>query len=114
MGQAKQRGTQEQRVAHAKSKIDALRPEKLVCGACKTAFTDFESLDTRNMQGIHGIFGGICPSCGETVLAFSGEKDAVANAMIAWQDTMVTEGKLGMQSRDGDHISFEDQEKTRR
>ncbi len=34
MGQAKQRGTKEQPVAQAKAKVDALRPEKLVCGAC--------------------------------------------------------------------------------
>jgi hypothetical protein len=108
MGQAKQRGTQEQRATQAKAKIDALRPGKLVCGACKTAFTDFGIIDTRGMKGIHAAFGGICPSCGETVLAFSGEKDAVANAMIALQDRMVDDGKLGTQSRDGDHIPFED------
>ena len=108
MGQAKQRGTKEQRVAQAKAKIDALRPDKLVCGACKTELTDFDAMDTRNMQGIHAAFGGICPSCGETVLAFSGEQDAVADAMIAWQDAMGNEGKLGMQSRAGQHIPFED------
>lgn len=108
MGQAKQRGTQEQRIAQAKAKTDALRPEKLVCGACKTAFTDFDAMDTRNLKGIRAAFGGICPSCGETVLAFSGDQDAVADAMIAWQDAMGSEGKLGMQSRGGEHIPFED------
>lgn len=108
MGQAKQRGTKEQRVAQAQAKVDALRPEKLTCGSCKTAFTDFQSLDTRKMTGIHAAFGGICPSCGETVLAFSGEKEAVANAMIAWQDAMESESKLGRQSRDGEHASFDE------
>ncbi|MEX3937495.1 hypothetical protein AB4Y32_38175 [Paraburkholderia phymatum] len=108
MGQAKQRGTKEQRIAQAKAKTDALRPEKLVCGACKTAFTDFDAMDTRNMRSIGAAFGGICPSCSETVLAFSGEKDAVADAMIAWQDAMGSEGKLGMQSRAGQHIPFEE------
>lgn len=108
MGQAKQRGTKEQRIAQAQAKVNALRPEKLVCGACKTAFTDFDAMDTRGMQGIHAAFGGICPSCGETVLAFSGAQDAVANAMIAWQDAMGSEGKLGMQSRAGEHVPFED------
>lgn len=89
MGQARQR------VAQARAKIDALRPEKLVCGACKTAFTDIDAMDARNMQGIHAAFGGICPPCGETVLAFSGEQAAVANALIAWEDVMGSEGKLG-------------------
>ncbi len=107
MGQAKNRGTQDQRIAQAKEKIDALRPAKMVCGACKTSFTDFGVIDTRGMPGIHAAFGGVCPSCGETVLAFSGGKDAVAAAMIAWQDAMGAEGKLGMQSRDGVHKSFD-------
>ncbi|WP_321810336.1 MULTISPECIES: hypothetical protein [unclassified Burkholderia] len=34
--------------------------------------------------------------------------DAVADAMIAWQDAMGSEGKLGMQSRAGEHIPFKD------
>ena len=42
MGEAKRRGTQAERVTQAKSRLDALRPEKLVCGACQTAFTEFE------------------------------------------------------------------------
>ncbi|WP_321810340.1 MULTISPECIES: hypothetical protein [unclassified Burkholderia] len=108
MGQAKQRGTKEQRIAQAQAKIEALRPEKLVCGACKTAFTDLDAMDTRNMTGIRAAFGGICPSCGETVFAFSGNQDAVADAMIAWQDAMGSEGKLGMQSRAGEHIPLKD------
>lgn len=110
MGQAKQRGTKDQRVAQAKATIDALRPEKLVCGSCNTGFTDFDSMSTRNMPGIHAAFGGICPSCGETVLSFSGEKEAVANAMIAWQDAMENESKLGRQSSSGEHVPFEESE----
>jgi hypothetical protein len=108
MGQAKQRGTREQRMAQAQAKIDVLRPEKLVCGACKTAFTDFEAMDTRHMRGINAAFGGHCPACGEAVLAFSGEPDAVADAMVAWQDRMEGEAKIGMQSRAGDHVPFDD------
>ena len=109
MGQARQRGTQEQRVAQAKAKFEALRPEKLVCGACKTAFSDFDALDTRNMAGIQAAFDGICPSCGEAALSFSGERDAVANAMLAWQDAMENEGKLGKQSSTGEHVPFDEQ-----
>jgi hypothetical protein len=49
MGQAKQRGTQEQRITQAKARIDALRPENLVCGACKTDFTEFASMALERM-----------------------------------------------------------------
>ena len=65
MGEAKRRGTQAERVTQAKSRLDALRPEKLVCGACQTAFTEFEGMEPRDMPGIHAIFGGECPNCGE-------------------------------------------------
>jgi hypothetical protein len=63
--------------------------------------------DTRNMRGITAAFGEHCPACGETVLAFSGEPDAVADAMVAWQDTMGGDAKIGMQSRAGEHLPFE-------
>jgi len=112
VGQARQRGTQAQRIAQARAKVEALRPEKLVCGACKTAFSDFDALDTRNMARIQAAFGGICPSCGETVLSFSGEKDAVANAMLAWQDAMENEGKLGKQSPTGEHLPFDEDDRS--
>ncbi|WP_233887599.1 hypothetical protein [Paraburkholderia flagellata] len=81
-----------------------------MCGAWKTAFSDLDALDRRSMAGIQAAFGGICPSFGETVLSFSGEKDAVANALLAWQDAMENEGKLGKQSSTGEHVSFYEQE----
>lgn len=58
--------------------------------------------------GVHAAFGGICPSCRETVLALNGDQDAVADAMIALQDAMGSDGKLGMQSHAGEHIPFND------
>ncbi|MCM3609527.1 hypothetical protein M4D49_29055 [Cupriavidus pauculus] len=109
MGQAKQRGTKEQRIAQAKEKLAALRPETLVCGACQTAFSEFEAMDTRGMRGIDAAFAGQCPSCRETVIAFKGEPDAVADAAIAWQDAMGVDGKLGSQSPDGRYTALEDE-----
>lgn len=101
MGQAKQRGTKEQRVAQAQAKLAALRPETLVCGSCKTAFAEFEALDTRGLVGIDAAFGGPCPACGESVVAFKGDPDAVADAILAWQDMMGSKGVIGSQSPDG-------------
>ncbi|CAG9169931.1 hypothetical protein [Cupriavidus pinatubonensis] len=109
MGQAKQRGTKEQRIAQAKERLAALRPETLVCGSCQTAFSEFEAMDTRGMRGIDAVFAGQCPSCGESVIAFKGEPDAVADAALAWQDAMGGDGKLGSQSSDGRYASLEDE-----
>lgn len=107
MGQAKQRGTKEQRVAQAQAKLAALRPETLVCGSCKTAFTDFEALDTRGLAGIDAAFGGPCPTCGESVVAFKGDSDAVTNAILTWQDMMGSEGIVGSQSADGCYLPLD-------
>ncbi|WP_242540275.1 hypothetical protein [Trinickia mobilis] len=67
---------------------------------------EFEVVDTRGMRGISAGFAGICPSCGDTVFALSGEPDAVAEAMVTLEHAMESEGKIGMQSRDGKHIPF--------
>jgi len=107
MGQAKQRGTMEQRIAQAQAKRAALRPEKLVCGACQTAFSEFEDMDTRGMRGIDAAFAGLCPACGETVIALNGEPDAVADAAQAWEASMGVEAKIGTQSLDGRSIEVE-------
>ena len=73
MGEAKRRGSQADRISQAHARLDALRPEKLVCGACQTAFTEFEGMEPRDMPGIRAIFGGECPNCGESVISFNGE-----------------------------------------
>jgi hypothetical protein len=107
MGQAKLRGTKEQRVAQAQAKMAALRPETLVCGNCKTAFSEFEALDTRGLVGIDAAFGGPCPSCGESVVAFKGDRDAVADAILAWEDMVGEKAIIGSQSSDGRYINID-------
>ncbi len=85
MGEAKRRGTPEERAAQARAKIEALRPAQLVCGHCKTAFAQFDALDVPGLPGIDAVFGGECPGCGNDVVVFKGAPDAVAQAMIAWE-----------------------------
>ena len=109
MGEAKKRGTQAERISQAHARLDALRPEKLVCGACQTAFTEFEGMEPRDMPGIHAIFGGECPNCGESVISFNGEPEAVAAAMLAYQDAMEN-AKLGAQTQEGKHVPYVDEE----
>ncbi|MGC4418377.1 MULTISPECIES: hypothetical protein [Cupriavidus] len=107
MGQAKQRGTKEQRIAQAQAKRAALRPENLVCGACQTAVSEFEEMDTRGVSGIDAAFTGQCPACGETVIALKGDPEAVADFAQAWEDSMGVEAKIGTQSMDGRSIEVE-------
>jgi hypothetical protein len=96
MGQAKLRGRFEDRVAEAKSKLEASRPEILVCNNCKAEFTDFDAMDSKGLRGITAVFAGICPNCKQTTFAYQGDPDAVAELMLAHEE-FVGGGKIGFQ-----------------
>ena len=87
----------------------AARPWKHGGGACQTAFAEFEGVEPRDMPGIHAIFGGECPNCGESVISFNGEPEAVAAAMLAYQQAMEN-AKLGAQTQEGKHTPYVDEE----
>lgn len=96
MGQAKKRGPQTVRIEQAKAKINALKPDKIVCNHCKSDITDIQPLDSRGMVGITAVFSGSC-TCGHSTLAVLGDKDAAADVIMAFQDTMGEDGILGYQ-----------------
>ena len=99
MGQAKNRGTLAQRVAQAQEKIEATRPEKLVCNGCSADVTTIHPVDTRGLRGIEAIWVGQC-ECGQTTFAASGEAKAVDAFFFALSEN--TELTLGSQSKDGE------------
>ncbi|CAG9177612.1 hypothetical protein LMG23992_03549 [Cupriavidus laharis] len=107
MGEAKRRGTPQQRAEQARAKKEALRPAQLVCGHCKAAFREFDELDVPGLPGIDAVFGGQCPACGNDVVVFKGEPNAVAEAMLAWQKMLGADAQLGYQSSDGRHVPYE-------
>ncbi|HJW24644.1 MAG TPA: hypothetical protein VJ576_07080 [Rhodocyclaceae bacterium] len=98
MGQAKQRGSQEQRIAQARAKIEATRPEKLVCNSCNADVADIHPVSTRGLRGIDAIWMGQC-QCGNTTFAASGDPKSVQ----AFFDALATDSDLllGSQSKDG-------------
>ncbi|WP_153144671.1 hypothetical protein [Dechloromonas sp. H13] len=98
MGQAKQRGNREQRVAQAQAKIEATRPEKLVCNGCGADVTTIHPVSTRGLPGVEAIWLGQC-DCGQTTFAANGKPEAVQAFFDALSaDTELT---LGSQRRDG-------------
>lgn len=96
MGQAKNRGTLEQRAAEAKAKIEALKPASIICNECKGDVTDIHTMDTHGMPGIQAVFAGIC-GCGSTTYAMQGDREALADLMLAMESTHEGEGKIGIQ-----------------
>jgi hypothetical protein len=97
MGQAKQRGNQTERIAQAKVRIGALKPEYIVCNNCETHIADIHAMDTRGMRGIDAAFAGVCPSCGQSTYAVRGDPDAMADFATAMDEVMGAEGKAGAQ-----------------
>ena len=98
MGQAKNRGTLEQRVAAAQAKIEAGRPDKLVCNGCGADVTAINPVSTRGLRGLEAIWVGQC-ECGQTTFAASGEPKAVEAFFFALSQN--GELALGSQSQDG-------------
>ena len=98
MGQAKRRGTLDDRIAQANARIEATRPEKLVCNGCGTDVTTIHPVSTRGLSGIDAIWVGQC-ECGQTTFAASGDPRAVQ----AFFDALGSDAELtlGSQSRDG-------------
>ena len=98
MGQAKLRGSRDARVAQAFAKLEANRPEKLVCNGCGADVTTINPVSTRGLRGLESIWVGQC-DCGHTTFAASGEPKAVQAFFDALsQDTGLT---LGRQGQDG-------------
>lgn len=97
MGQAKRRGSREQRISDAKAKSEAMKPDSITCNNCKAEITEITVLDTRNMDGVESAFAGICPECEETTWAVRGDPEAVADVMVALEAYSGGEGKLGYQ-----------------
>ena len=98
MGQAKRRGTLDDRIAQANARIAATRPEKLVCNGCGADVTTIHPVSTRGLPGIEAIWVGQC-DCGQTTFAASGDPKAVQ----AFFDALGSDAELtlGSQSRDG-------------
>jgi hypothetical protein len=96
MGQAKNRGTQEQRASEAKEKIEALKPAFIVCNACKAEVTNIHAMDTRGMNGIQAVFSGLC-TCDNVTYAMLGDKDAVTDLMLALESSHDERGMIGVQ-----------------
>lgn len=101
MGEAKRRGTQEERRIKAQSRIDALRPEKLMCNECDGETTDIQVLDARGIAGVDAVFGGQCPKCHSNILAVRGTPEGAEAVMSAFMAANGKIGTLGVQNASG-------------
>jgi hypothetical protein len=98
VGQAKQRGSLEQRIQQAKQKMDGSTPDHIICNNCKAEITEVHCLDTKGMRGIDAAFAGQCPACDQSTYAVKGEPKSIAAFMEAVQAATGSEPIIGAQT----------------
>lgn len=96
MGQAKIRGTQEQRKQAAIEKQLSLRPKYITCNNCQAELTEMHPMDISGMQGIEAAFAANCPHCNHDTYAIKGEREAVANMHMAIEDATGSQSQIGI------------------
>lgn len=96
MGQAKLRGTPEQRRHAAIERQLSLRPKYVKCNHCQAELTELQPIDISGMTGIEAAFAAHCPHCGHDTFAIKGEPEAVAQMHMAIEDAAGSESLAGV------------------
>ena len=99
MRQAKVKGDRATRVAKALAKIEALKPDHIVCNNCQAHLTDLVALDSRGMEGIEAAFAARCELCDQDTWALKGGTNAVAEVITAIESDTGGEGKIGVTTK---------------
>ena len=88
MGQAKLRGNRDARMTEAKQRLEALKPDHIVCNNCQAKLTEIFTLDTHGMKGIEVAFSANCSTCNHDTWAVLGDpkRRAEHDAWIAEQE----------------------------
>ncbi len=79
MGEAKSRGTQQDRVAAAlaRSTVAPAAPPVIRCNLCQATLPDVQQLDAQPLKGIQLAYKAHCSACNQDTWAVKGEPAAV-------------------------------------
>lgn len=78
MGQAKLKGSFEQRKIQAEARARDQFPASVKCNNCAADLTEIHPMDVRGMVGMRLAGGAICPACTHTTWVLDGTSEAVA------------------------------------
>lgn len=96
MGQAKLRGNRDTRVDEVMKKVEALKPDHIVCNNCQASLTEIVTLDSRGMKGIEAAFAAHCTACNHDTWAIGGDPDAVAALHMTLENETGGKVKMGV------------------
>lgn len=77
MGQAKSRGSHEQRIAEARARERAKFPESVKCNNCQADLTEIEPMDVRGIPGMRLAGGAVCQACNSTTWVLDGTEEGL-------------------------------------
>ncbi|MBC7172331.1 MAG: hypothetical protein H5U40_07900 [Polyangiaceae bacterium] len=77
MGEARRRGTREDRIAKAIERIEALRPAFIVCNGCAAELRDVFPLEIESAPGLDAVHYARCEACDAETLAAQGTPEAL-------------------------------------
>lgn len=94
MGEAKRRGTQQERELQAIAAARSRFPEFVECNACQAKLSEIESFDTRGLDGLN-VAGGAWCECGNVTYILDGTPEAVEQFQEILAAQHGGEAKLG-------------------
>lgn len=77
MGDAKRRGTREERVAKAIERIERLRPAAIVCNGCKAELRDVTPIEFVPIAGLDAVYVARCETCDADTVSAEGTPEAL-------------------------------------
>jgi uncharacterized protein with PIN domain len=87
MGQAKLKGTFDQRQAQAKAKARSLFPSTVKCNNCASDLSDIHAMDVRGMPGMRLAGAASCSKCNSSTWIV----DGTPQALQRFQEFMATQ-----------------------
>ena len=99
MGQANLKANRSARVKKALAKIEALKPDHIVCKNCHAHLTDLVMLDSREMEGIEAAFAARCELCNQDTWALKASTNTGADVSTAIDSVTDGADKIGVTNK---------------
>ena len=94
MGQANIKADRETQLKKALAKIEALKPDHIVCKHCHAHLTDLVTLDSSQMEGIEAAFAARCQLCNQDTWALKASTNTIADEPTAIDSATGEVGKI--------------------
>lgn len=99
MGQANTKEDRATRLKEAMAKIEALKPDHIVCKNCRAHLTDLVTLDSSQMEGIEAAFAARCELCNHETWALKAGTNTITDLSIAIDSVTGGVSKIGVEDK---------------